>query len=318
MIQISSILMDCRTSALQCNVVDSGKREDVYTNNYRVMCAKLGDSERIERKDTKGALMTAMYSSVAVPRETFGEGSDLLACFYETVKEVLPGAWELNEAMLGTWQKDNLSHDWVLPDNFHVHVKVMDVRTRNIHFMNMPMEVRYAVNAPTDEGRSNGANMHHSIDGFLVREMRNRCSFDPDRIHHVAMALNHKGRSVGRPQDKMVLRLWELGQASGYLSTRILNYLDSMNMGHVDAEKIKEMIQTLPDKPFKMLTTHDCFRVLPTYGNDLRQQYNRVLHELAKSNMLNFIVSQIVGYQVSVPKRDNIADDILNANYALS
>ena len=319
-IQLLSVLMGCRTSAQACNVVNhpSGHRQDVYTSNYQVMCGKIGDTAKIERKDTKQALMTAMYNSKAVPRQVFGEGSELLRIFYETVKETLPGAWELNEAMLGTWRPTNLSHDWVLPDNFHVKVKVMNVRKRNVHFMNQPHEVRYVVNEPMEDGRSNGANMIHSIDGMVVREARGRCMYDPKRIAAVTRALSHKGKSTQRYEDHMVMKLWTHFTNSGFLSVRILNFLDSMNMGHVDAEKIADMIATLPKKPFKLLTVHDCFRVHPNYGNDIRQQYNRILHDIAKSNMLEYVVSQIVGYSVKVDKKDDIAADILNANYSLS
>lgn len=256
-IQISSILIGCRKSAMACNVIDIGKRVDVYTINYNKMLEIIGDRARIERKDTKRALMTAMYSSVAIPREVFGEGSELLKAFYASVKEVLPGAWELNEALLGTWQKHALSHDWVMPDNFHVHIKVMNVVTHNVNFMNASTEVRIAANTPSEEGRSNGANAHHAVDALIVREVVNRCAIEPEKKAKLSASLVHKGKSVNRVEDKMVLTLWDHYVKSGFLSSRILNYLDSLNMGHVDSKVIGQMLDTLPAKPFKVLAVHD-------------------------------------------------------------
>ena len=61
------------------------------------------------------------------------------------------------------------------------------------------------------------------------------------------------------------------------------------------------------------------FRVLPNYGNDLRMQYNRILSEIAKSDLLSFLVSQIVKRKVPVNKLDpDLWKDILEANYSLS
>lgn len=262
--------------------------------------------------------MTALYSSVREPREVFGDGTRLLEIFYETVKELMPGAWELNEELLGTWQPNNYSHDWVLPNNYHVHVKVMNVNTKFVNFLNQPHEVRFAVNEPSEEGRANGANVIHSVDGMIVGEMRNRCSYDPERIQAVRKALVHNGKSQKREQDKMVMILWNHYQNSGFLSSRIMNYLDSMNMGLVDDEIIKQMLDTYPEKPFNILTVHDCFRCHPNYGNDVRKQYNQILHEIAKSDLLAYIVSQILGYKITVEKKGDIADEILQANYALS
>lgn len=61
------------------------------------------------------------------------------------------------------------------------------------------------------------------------------------------------------------------------------------------------------------------FRCLPNYGNDLRMQYNRILSEIAKSDLLSFLVSQIVKRKVPVNKLDpDLWKDILEANYSLS
>ena len=61
------------------------------------------------------------------------------------------------------------------------------------------------------------------------------------------------------------------------------------------------------------------FRVLPNYGNDLRRQYNRLLAEVAQSDLLSFLVSQIVKRRITVSKIDpDLHVDILNANYSLS
>jgi hypothetical protein len=119
-------------------------------------------------------------------------------------------------------------------------------------------------------------------------------------------------------EDDMVKTVWNLYQRSGYLSARILDYLDTSNIHMVDTDVIQDMLDSMPEKPFKVVPIHDCFRVHPNYGNDLRKQYNLQLSLIAKSNLLSYLLSQILGYNVPVIKQAHFSDEVLNANYALS
>lgn len=319
-IQILAALACDRKAAEICNVVDTGAREDAYTSIYQDMVNKLGDTAKIDRKHTKKAIMTSFYGSTAQPKNVFGEGQ-LLNLFYETLMEQAPGAWEINETMLAIWDETRLEYDWVLPDNFHVKIKVMGQVTETVHFLNEPFEVSYHENMPIKGGRSLGANGTHSIDGMGVREMERRCNYNPTQIRELSnlLAIGVKGRSHNRPQDKLVSILWDHYEQSGFLSARILSYLDINNLGLVDHGPIKALIASLPKKPFEVISVHDCFRCLPNYGNDLRQQYNNFLAEIAESNLLSYLVSQIVKRPVTAGKLDpTLAQDIRQANYALS
>lgn len=61
------------------------------------------------------------------------------------------------------------------------------------------------------------------------------------------------------------------------------------------------------------------FRCHPNYGNDLRRQYNQILSDIAKSNLLSFILSQVLGQEFTAGKLDNdMWQDVLGAEYALS
>lgn len=61
------------------------------------------------------------------------------------------------------------------------------------------------------------------------------------------------------------------------------------------------------------------FRCHPNYGNDLRIQYARQLMLIAKSTMLDDLVSQIIGRKVVIGKIDHeLWQDILETDYALS
>lgn len=325
--QLLAALTGDRSCAELCNVVDLGSREDAYTGIYQRMLEQLGETAQITREDTKRAIMTAFYSSKAVPKEVFGEGA-LLDTFYDVLSEVAPAAWELNEAFLAMWDPEALSNDWVLPDNFHVHIKVMSPAVDTVHFLNGNYEVTYKVNAPVEGGRSLGANTVHSIDGMVVREMTRRCDYDPETVARVLTALDALEEAQGdktafqrlaNDRDKMVCILWDHYLASGYLSARILDYLENANIGHIEPGPIRDLLGSLPDKPFKVISIHDCFRCLPHYGNDLRRQYNLQLQLIAKSNLLGHLISQIVGHTVKVGKLDpTLSNDVIDTNYALS
>ena len=60
------------------------------------------------------------------------------------------------------------------------------------------------------------------------------------------------------------------------------------------------------------------FRCHPNYGNDLRMQYNRILSEIAGSNLLGYLVKQIAKRDIKVVKYGDLSDAILESNYALS
>lgn len=319
-LQLLAVLTGDRKAAEICNVVDTGHRRDAYTSVYQNMLAKTGDISKITREDTKSAIMKALYGSTAEPKRVFGEGA-LLRHFYDTVEELTPGAWELNTAFLHMWDPTAYKYSWVLPDNFHVHVKVMRPVIETVNFLDEPFEITTLVNAPIERGRALAANLIHSLDGLIVREMVRRCSYDPKKIKQIGAWLDdpYERSFISTKDDKIVVKLWENYKISGYLSARILDHLAPRNFGHINRVDIKELIQNLPSKPFQVLTVHDCFRCLPAYGNDLRTQYNDQLHLIAKSNMLNYLLSQLIGRKINVKQLDPyLFLDIAQANYALS
>jgi len=318
-LQLLACLTGCIDSARLCNVVSTGHREDAYTVIYKAMCDQLGTSTNIEREDCKYAIMTSLYSSTSVPKTVFGEGEQLTV-FFQTMETQAPGAWALNQALQALWRPYALSHDWVLPDNFHVHVKVVAPVSHQVQVNNAPVTVVVKANRGTESGKSISPNIIHSIDGMIVREMQRRCSYDPAKIEEVldgVLRPSH-GKSVSRDKDKLVKRLWAHYQVSGFLSARILENLDVLNLGHVDVPTIKAMLGTLPEKPFDLISIHDCWRVLPNYGNDLRRQYNLILAVIAKSDLLAFIASQVAGRIIPVKKQADISALILEADYAIS
>lgn len=327
-LQLLAALTGCRKSAELCNVVPyfgeeaEPQRRDGYTVIYQRMLEQIGEEAKIERNGVKSAIMTALYSSKARPKKIFGEGA-LLDLFYDTMELMAPGAWELNEAMLTFWNKDALSHDWVLPDNFHVKVKVMDSVKETVHFLNEPFDVFHKVNQPMAGGRSLGANTIHSIDGMICREIGARCDYDVLTVNRLYDLLADGsavyGQGTKSKDDKLVITLWDHYKRSGYLSARIINVLNADNLGHVDPVVIWELLESLPNKPFKVLSVHDCFRCHPNYANDLREQYTRQLMLIAKSELLSDLISQIIGRKVQIGKLDpDMWQNIMETDYALS
>lgn len=322
-LQILAVLTGDRFAASICNVINTGKREDAYVSIYEWMVANLGEGAKINRKETKAAIMTSYYGSEATPKEVFGEGK-LLGVFYEAMQLHSPAAWELNEAFLAMWDSEALMNSWVLPDNFHVHIKVMGRTSETVHFLNKPYEVYRQVNEPKEKGRSLCANVTHSIDGMMVRELGRRCDYNIDQVRLVRSLIF---TSLVQPLEveetentTMVQTLWELYKKSGYLSARIIDYIDEDSIWLIDERAyLLELIESFPDKPFKILTVHDCFRCLPAYGNDLREQYNRQLYLIAKSDMLSYLISQIMHKTITIGKLDpNLYLDILEADYSLA
>lgn len=324
-LQLLACMTGDRSAAQLCNVLDfspeaEAERRDGYTVIYNAMMELLGEQGRITREDTKTAIMTALYGSEAEPKRVFGEGIQL-AVFHQVMRTLAPAVWELNEAYLDMWDSEVLMHSWVLPDNFHVQVKVMDIEIESVQFMNTPYETYRKVNRPKDKGRSLGANSTHSVDGLVVREMTRRCNYDPIRVSDVWQALTTDEwiRLEGDHHDIMVKTLWDLYQESGYLSARILDHLDSGNIHMVGHREIEDLLLSLPEKSFEVLSVHDCFRCLPNYGNDLRKQYNNQLMLIAKSNMLQFLISQILKRNVTIGKLDpDMWKEIADVEYALS
>lgn len=320
--QILACLTGDRRAAQLCNVVNMGRRMDAYTEVYKYMLMKAGAQGRVTRDMVKTGVMTSLYNSEAEPKRVFGTGI-LLTKFYETMEEELPAVWELNQYYKAIWDCTRSTYEWVLPDNFHVVCKVTDYINEKVLFLGEHFDVVTKVHGPTAEGRSLSANTTHSIDGMIVREIGRRCNYNPRKIAKLKELLNDDNLwldSADIDEDtELLLVLLERYKASGYLSARILDCIHDGNAHMVPWDATMALINSLPAKPFEVFSIHDCFRCLPTYGNDLRKQYTLQLHLIAKSHMLSDLLSQLMGHAVTIQKLDpTLADDILKSEYALS
>lgn len=174
-LQILACLLECHKTASNVNLINTGKREDVYQKMAQTMSEITG--ETITKDVIKKPVMTYFYGSQAQPKSIFGEGTTELAAFYDTLAEELPGAVEAMQDLLSLWQSDVLQHHWIMPDGHNAVVKVVEEESKKIEVD----ELNHAtfthnvyVNKPSEFGISIAANIVHSIDGYVVREMVRR------------------------------------------------------------------------------------------------------------------------------------------------
>lgn len=176
-LQIMAALMGCKNTAQNVNLMNTGNREDIYQKVANEM-DKICDEE-ITKELVKKPVMTTFYGSMKQPESAFGEDTPALDAFYEILFRELPGAMECMEDIQSCWNDDTSKHLWTLPDGHVASVKVMAPIDKKVEVNELVNDEgshatfthRVYVNKPQEDGLSLAANVIHSIDGYIVREM---------------------------------------------------------------------------------------------------------------------------------------------------
>lgn len=177
-IQIMACMTGCVSAAKAVNLIDTGRREDIYTEIASVMGGN--------RDEVKRPLMTYFYGSTAQPKKVFGDDVNR---FYDALAEVCPGPRELKNLIQRQWNPKATHYTWVMPDDHTVHIPVTKTVKKDIEIDEWN-HARFAymakVNTPQATGRSLAANVIHSVDAWVCRQMVLRAKaqgFDVVPIH---------------------------------------------------------------------------------------------------------------------------------------
>lgn len=166
-LQILSALTGCKSGARITNLLPSKTRYDAYTeitSAMQTLLTKKGlKAESTSRKDAKQAVMTSLYASEAIPKEVFKVDS-IIDTFYETCYLEAPGAFTMLPIMKKAWQSMACEHKWIMPDNFHVVIPVVETKETRIEIneLNHKFKTSYKVIEGKKSGISLPANITHS------------------------------------------------------------------------------------------------------------------------------------------------------------
>jgi hypothetical protein len=336
-VQIMSALTGCVAGATATGLVDPAVRADAYSKTTEVMNEILhhqGISLDVPRDDAKAALMTSFYGSKKTPEDIFGKDTPELMAFHQAAMTVAPGAWELLQDLLASWQPFALYHSWKMPDGYDVKVKVMKKKETRIEVDELDhatFTYQYFENQGERRGLSNAANVVHSVDAYVLRSIHRRCNYDRAVAIDAQAAildeleLRYQGytNQVTDAHGKLAYYLQQY-ERSDMVDVTIMPYIkdghDTQYLSTLHLEKLSNIIFTMLDyKPFPVIAIHDEFKCHPNNMNHLRQQYINIFAEIAESNILSDILTQIHGQPGVFPKlSQDLGEKIRGSNYALS
>ena len=332
-IQIMSAMTGCISGATATGLVDPTRRADAYSDTTKRMAEILGNNFNVARADAKQALMTVMYGSKKTPKEIFGDGTPELKAFYQAAKEIAPGAWDLLQDLRSSWRPFALEHSWKLPDGFDARVKVMvesTVRLEIDELNGASFSYKFEDNIGQEKGLSNIANVTHSMDAFVLREMHRRCNYKPETLESAALAISAE---LGMRKRNLTHQVYGTDQTTyyrdqwdrcGIATAAILPYLNADSVSLLDTDHLKALdriaMGMLQSNPFPLITIHDEFKAHPNNINQVRYHYKEILADIADGNAAEDILNQIHGVPGGCYHKlsFNLSDLIRRSNYALS
>lgn len=163
--------------------------------------------------------------------------------------------------------------------------------------------------------------------------MHRRCNYDVAVVRRACAALASEidlraqgyTSQMEMPQDGSQLKYY-LNQynRSGMADVVVFPYIiNGHQTQYLSTEYMEKLLKIgygmLEYQPFELVTIHDAFKAHPNNCNHVRYQYKEILAELAESNILEDILSQIHGEPGCFTKLStNLGELIRESNYALS
>lgn len=322
-LQLMSLLTNCKSGMSLTGLIDPNKRSDAYTQiteyiNYLLKQDGI-DSVEVSRKDAKQAIMTSLYGSKAKPKELFGK--QLLPYFYKAMDECCTGAMDLLSWLLNSWQ-DIQVQSWVLPDGHTAYIPTMQQVTKrvSINELNYTPVVTYYENIASDKGIANAANVVHSVDALVLRELVRRCNYHKGELK-IFLRLHTNAEQTKQVDDTLWIN--ERFKATGFASISFIEAIEYNNITKVSNE-LREALASicehiLSHPKFEVITIHDSFACSPVNMQRLREHYNNILVELYESHTLDDLLSQVYQTEITVNVGEKTLSNIIrNSNYGIN
>ena len=327
--QVLSALTGCIKGATSTGLIDPNTRADAYTSctkaMNRILTAKGKESVSVSRGEAKDAFMTAVYGSKQIPEELFGEDVDV---FNQACLEIAEGAFTVLPHLIKSWNKNALKHSWELPDGFQVEIPVMVASSSTIDVDELggaTITVDYKENQESAYGLANAANVTHSVDGLVLRNMIRRCSYDRNQVEKLSDLITLTLMTESNTEeltDVSLMKYVRLTLEHVFLDPVVIPFITPENINQLPTWFLQTLNETLNKmlmwEPCHIITVHDAFRVHPKDGNTIRYWYKEIMAELAESEILSSVLNQLKGTNTTYGKHGEIADLIRNANYHLS
>lgn len=278
------------------------------------------------RDNQKKCVMQYTYGGEAILKELCGP---LTAKFKECYHKALPYAYIFREACVNGWNPEAEAYGWFLPDGFEVLME----NTRTLYELGMKtkyIEIRvspearlrkvhpnWSLVAPIPKGKSGsrglGANLIHSVDAYIMRELVRRC--------HGQFKVSLEDVRVGKActfQNPEARKIYEMYTKTNMVSVNILNAMekgDTITQEYYD--DIKFIVDTLPKVGFYIKPIHDEFCCRVEFKEIMREQFNHLLGEVYCSTLGEYFMEECeIQFTVGNSKKDML-EAILNNDYLL-
>lgn len=269
--------------------------------------------------------MTALYGSKAEPKKLFS--GHQLDAFYDACTIVAPGAFRMLNILRDTWNPNATEHSWVMPDGHYVYIPVMISGTLELPIEELDgaiMNTFITQRGTKDFSVSNIAHVTHSVDAYVLRSLVRYCNYDKEKmvkldklIQVTLMERNlsmHQVTNCIAKQNLKRINMFDISIANNINEDNIKVY--SSEVLRLVAADINQMLMY---EPFDVVVVHDSFGCSPVNMNVLRGWYNEILARMSNSNILEFIVEQLLGEPTTIGVFSNdLSDEIRNNSYAIN
>lgn len=278
------------------------------TDIYTWFIERLGIN--ISRKKMKKIVIPRYYGSeigIIIKFEQLG-CKEKAFDFFKLYAELLPKCDQLRQIMLEAWQWSKQEYHWVAPDLGECNQAVQELAEENTwkkivsrfnwHIFNGDMcyANSYIPHKGTrpfgkDGTRSLGANLIHSLDAYVLRELVRRCS-QADKYMTKWFSLGKATRDGNLfSQDIKVQKFYDFWKRTGIPSLRVLEFVsdgDNLPVDYYNA--IGKAVSKLPECRFDVcFTVHDEFACHVKYADKMQAQFNYILSEIYQGHYLEYV-----------------------------